>query len=71
MPGLPRAPDTSRPRDTFAMMVLEPVERVTMALRRGDAFSDQALTDMEHLRNRLQAFDAALEARLRLVEDDE
>lgn len=67
--GLPRANDTTRPRDTFVLMVLEPVERLTTALRRGDPFSAQALADMEALDNRLSAFSDALAARVALVED--
>lgn len=67
--GLPRVPDSTRPREAFALLVLEPVERLTTALRRGDAFSAQALADMEALRNRLKAFDAALDARISALED--
>lgn len=67
--GLPRVSDCTRPRETFSLLVLEPIERLTTALRRGDAFSAQALADMEALRNRLKAFDAALDARLSVLED--
>lgn len=71
MKGLPRGPDTSRPRDVFALMVLSGVERCTEALRRGDPFDAQSLADMRQLRNRLAAFDAALAAREALIEDDD
>lgn len=71
MPGLPRAKDETRPREAFAIMVLSPVEHMTNALRRGDAFSEQALHDMLALKRRLEAFSDALEARMSLVEDDE
>lgn len=68
--GLPRAKDTTRPRDAFALLILNPLEHLTTALRRGDPFSAQALTDMEALRNRLNAFEAALNDRLSLIEDE-
>lgn len=71
MKGLPRAPDTSRPRDLFSVLVLWPIERLTDSLRRGDAFTAQSLVEMEHLRNRLKAFDAALEDRLSLIDDED
>jgi hypothetical protein len=70
MPGLPRAKDETRPREAFAMLVLSPVEHLTTALRRGDAFSEQALADMMALQRRLAAFSDALDARLQLVEDE-
>lgn len=70
MSGLPRVADNTRPREVFALMVLEPVERMTTALRRGDPFSAQALTDMEQLDRRLRAFSDALAARVKMVEDD-
>lgn len=70
MTGLPRVPDTSRPRDVFAVMVLGGVERLTEALRRGDAFDAQSLSEMRLLRQRFSAFDAALAAReATLIED--
>lgn len=70
MKGLPRVADTSRPRDVFAVMVLGGVERLTEALRRGDAFDEQSLGEMRLLRQRLSAFDAALAAReANLIED--
>ena len=69
--GLPRAKDQTRPRDTFAIMVLGPVEHMTTALRKGDAFSAQALADMQALSNRLGAFQDALDSRLSLIEEEE
>lgn len=68
--GLPRAKDQTRPRDTFQIMVLGPVEQMTTALRRGDAFSAQALAEMHELSRRLKAFQRALDDRLSLIEDD-
>lgn len=68
MNGLPRIADTSRPRDCWQVMVLGGIERLTEALRRGEAFDAQSLADMNALRMRLSAFDAALTARLRAAE---
>lgn len=65
MNGLPRIADTSRPRDCWSVMVLGGIERLTDALRRGDPFDAQSLSDMNALRMRLSAFDAALSARIR------
>lgn len=69
MTGLPRAKDNSRPREAFTILVLDSVERLTMALRRGDPFTAQGLADMQALSRRLQAFKDALEERLELIED--
>lgn len=52
------------------MLVLGPVEQLTTALMRGDPFSEQALREMEHLRNRLAAFDSALQTRIDAEEKD-
>ena len=68
MPGLPKAPSQTPPRDAFAVMVLGGVENLTHALRRGDAFSERALRDMEKLQRRLEAFSAALNARKEVFE---
>ena len=72
MTGLPRMADTSRPRDCWAVMVLGGVERLTDSLRRGDAYNEGSLADMQALRRRLDAFGDALDARLQaaVVEDD-
>jgi len=70
MTGLPRAKDETRPRDAFALLYLDGIERLTTALRRGDAFSAQALADMQALDRRWHAFSAALRDRLSVVEDD-
>jgi hypothetical protein len=74
--GIPRGKDTTRPRTAFAIVMLEGFERLTSALRRGDPFSEDALTDMLALRRRYDAFSETLEARLQahgmeeLLEDD-
>lgn len=69
MPGLPRAKDETRPRETFSILVLDSVERLTIALRRGDAFTAQGLADMQALSRRLGAFQSALNDRLSVLED--
>ena len=69
MSGLPRAKDQTRPRDAFALVVLDGVERMTTALRRGDPFSERALSDMLALDRRLSAFSTALHDRLPVSED--
>jgi hypothetical protein len=54
-------------------MVLGGVERLTEALRRGDAFDKQSLADMDQLAMRLGAFNAALDMRknaARMVEEE-
>ncbi len=63
MTGLPRVSDQTRPRDAWALVVCGGIERLTDALRRGDAFDEQSLHDMRALRNRLTAFDQALAMR--------
>lgn len=62
--GLPRAEDSTRPREAFDLLVLAPVEHLTTALRRGQPFSERALHDMLGLSRRLDAFRDALEARM-------
>lgn len=69
MRGLPRMTDHTRPRDAWALVVCGGIERLTEALRRGDAFDEQSLHDMRALRNRLAAFDAALSMREQVLED--
>ena len=66
--GLPRAAST-RPRDTLQMLLLGPVESVTMALRRGDEFSPQSIRDLEAFCRRAEALRDALDARLSVLED--
>jgi hypothetical protein len=70
MSGLPRAKDETRPRDAWLLLVCGGVERLTESLRRGDPFSEKALSDMTALDRRLGAFSAALAARMPVVEDE-
>lgn len=70
MTGLPRTTDNTRPREAFDILVIDSIERLTTALRRGDAFSERALRDMEKIRRRLDAFGMALDSRLALVEEE-
>lgn len=69
MSGLPRSQDTTRPHDAWGLFVLGGVEKMTMALRRGDPFSERALNDMQQLQRRLAAFSDALDARVSVLED--
>lgn len=69
MPALPRTKDTTRPRDTWSMMVLDGLERMTTALRRGDAISAQSVTEIEALCRRADALKAALDDRLQVLEE--
>lgn len=69
MTGLPRMKDESRPRDAWMVLVCGGVERLTEALRRGDPFSEKSVNDMMLLRNRLDAFNVALEMRLKAKEE--
>lgn len=68
--GLPRAKDTTKPRDVFAMLYLEPLERVTMALRRGDAFSPASIAQLEAMTRRFDALKAALDDRMQMIEEE-
>jgi hypothetical protein len=69
MAGLPRMKDETRPRDAWMIVVCGGVERLTEALRRGDAFDEQSLHDMRALRARLGAFDAALAGREQVLNE--
>lgn len=69
MTALPRVKDVTRPRDCWAVMVCGGVERLTEALRRGDAFDAQSVADMDELCRRLEAFRVALEMRKAAVAD--
>ena len=70
MPGLPRAADKTRPRDAYQMMVLDPIERTTTALRRGDAISAQSVAEIDALIRRVEALKLALEDRLQILETE-
>ena len=64
MAGLPRSKDTTPARDVMVVWVVQPIEHMTMALRRGDPFTAQSLQDMLIIKRRLGAFFEALDARL-------
>jgi hypothetical protein len=63
--GLPKAETTVRPKSAFHAVMIGGVENLTRSLRRGDAFDDRSLADMTDLRQRLRAFESALDMRLR------
>lgn len=63
--GLPRVHSTSYRRPVWEIVILGGIERMTEQLMRGDAFSDDDLSDMRKLRARLRGFDTALDARER------
>lgn len=71
MSGLVRARDVTRPRDCWSVMVCGGVERLTEALRRGDAFDAQSVADMDELCRRLEAFRAALDMRKAAMNEPE
>lgn len=65
MTHLPQVPSNYSRRRVWEYMVLHPVERLTEHLRSGAYVSEDDLHDLWLLRQRLRAFDAALEARER------
>lgn len=65
MQGLPQIPNTYSRRLIWEYAVLWPIERMTEHLRSGSFVNEDDLADMRLLRQRLRAFDAALEARER------
>lgn len=67
MTGLPRVHSTLRKKPVWDLVLLGGIERLTERLMSGTEFSDDDLSDMRALRQRLRAFDAALEARERLA----
>lgn len=71
MHGLPKAPDTDRPREAWDVVVLWGIERLTHSLRRGDSYSMRGLHDMQALQRRLQAFSDALDMRLKMAREAE
>jgi len=70
MAGLPRSKDTTPARDVMVVWVVQPIEHMTMALRRGDPFTAQSLQDMLTVRRRIGAFGDALDARLAEIPED-
>ena len=65
MTGLPRVHSTLRRRPVWDLVLLGGIERLTERLMGGMEFSADDLADMRALRQRLRAFDQALEARER------
>lgn len=65
MTGLPRVHSTLRKRPVWDLVLLGGIERLTERLMSGAEFSADDLSDMRALRQRLRAFDQALEARER------
>lgn len=75
MTGLPPVPSTRRPRAIWERVILDSIEGMTRHLMSGAEIPEADLTDMIALRQRLQGFDRALEARLRaagqVIEDEQ
>lgn len=65
MNGLPRVASTVRRRPVWERFVLGGMERLTEWLMSGDEVSAADLQDLNALRQRARAFDAALTARER------
>lgn len=63
MPVLPQTPSTRSKRAIWEMLILWPIERLTEHLYSGAHVPEDDLQDMYALRQRLRAFDQALEAR--------
>jgi hypothetical protein len=63
MTGLSRITSTTRRRAVWDHVLLGGIERLTERLMSGVEFSGEDLSDMRDLRQRLRAFDRALEAR--------
>lgn len=65
MQGLPQTNSSRTKRAVWEIAVLWPIERLTEHLRSGAFVPEDDLHDMYALRQRLRAFDMALEARER------
>jgi hypothetical protein len=63
MTGLSRITSTTRKRPVWEFVLIGGIERLTERLMSGVEFSEDDLSDMRDLRQRLRAFDRALEAR--------
>jgi hypothetical protein len=63
MTGLSQIGSTIRRRPVWDSLILGGIERLTERLMSGVDFSEDDLSDMRALRQRLRAFDRALEAR--------
>ena len=71
MPALPRHKDQTRPRDAFRLILIEGLERMTTALRRGDPLDARSVEEIEQVCRRADALQEALHGRLHLVESDD
>jgi len=69
--GLPRATPTIRPASATQVMLFGMFEAMTTRLRKGDPVDSETCRTIEGLIQRAQALNAAYEARVALVEDDE
>ena len=67
MTGLPRVHSTLRKRPVWDLVLLGGIERLTERLMSGAECTHDDLNDMRALRQRLRAFDAALDARERVA----
>ena len=67
MTGLPRVHSTLRRRPVWDLVMLGGIEKLTERLMSGAEFGPDDLSDMRALRQRLRAFDAALDARERVA----
>lgn len=68
MMAIPRAKDMTRKADVFDILLIDPVERLTHMLRRGDAISDDAEAAICKMIARGDALKAAYEHRVSVVE---
>lgn len=66
--SIPRAKDMTRKADVFDMLLVEPIERITHMLRRGDPVSDDAENAIHKIIARGDALKAAYEQRISVVE---
>lgn len=69
MPALPRAPDMARGVDVFSVLFEEPIEKLTTMLHRGAPFPEADVDRLHCLIRRTDGLKAALEARLKLIEE--
>lgn len=70
MPSLPRH-DNSNPRDAWDLFVLQGIERLTISLRKGDAWNARSVLEIQRLAQRLNALQEAINYRLQIIEHEE
>ncbi len=66
--AIPRGKDLTRKADLFDMLLVEPVERITHMLRRGDPISDDAEASIQKIIARGDALKSAYEHRISVIE---